>query len=205
MKATLTQKRTKTKYLYFSLKYAKIGLMVITFQGDDSFKVSQGELSLVINPKSKISADITLFNVGHEETSDKSGFVISGPGEYEIKDISVKGLLSYTNDKKINTVYVLNFEGVNLCFLGSLTDSELSSETLGQLEDIDILFAPVSNYKLAVSLEPAIIIPTSYTPETLKKFLKETGEDDIKPLDKLVVKKKDLDGKEGEIVVLKEE
>ncbi|MEK7194361.1 MAG: MBL fold metallo-hydrolase [Patescibacteria group bacterium] len=179
--------------------------MVITFQGDDSFKVSQGELSLVINPKSKISADITLFNVGHEETSDKSGFVISGPGEYEIKDISVKGLLSYTNDKKINTVYVLNFEGVNLCFLGSLTDSELSSETLGQLEDIDILFAPVSNYKLAVSLEPAIIIPTSYTPETLKKFLKETGEDDIKPLDKLVVKKKDLDGKEGEIVVLKEE
>ncbi len=179
--------------------------MVITFQGDESFKVSQGELSVVINPKSKTSADVTLFSVGSEETSDKSGFVINGPGEYEIKDISVKGLLSYTNEKRINTIYVLNFEGVNLCFLGSLTDADLSSETLGQLEDIDILFAPVSNHKLAVSLEPAIIIPTSYTGETLKKFLKETGEEKAEPIDKLVIKKKDLDGKEGEVVVLKEE
>ena len=179
--------------------------MVITYQGGSSFKISQGELSLVVNPKSKTSADITLFNVGKEDTSEKSGFVITGPGEYEIKDVSVKGFHSQSTSGKINTIYSVGFEGVNLCFLGDLDTDELPSDTLENLEDVDILFAPVSRQKLAVSLEPALIIPTSYTGETLKKFFKESGEDDIKSEDKLVIKKKDLEGKEGEIVVLKEE
>lgn len=179
--------------------------MIITYQGGNSFKVSQGELALVVNPKSKTSADITLFSIGKEDTSEKSGFVITGPGEYEVKDISVKGLQSEGSQGKINTIYVVGFEGVNLCFLGDLDTDELKSDTLENLEDIDILFAPVSRQKLAVSLEPSLIIPASYTPETLKKFFKESGEDDVKSEDKLVIKKKDLEGKEGEIVVLKEE
>jgi hypothetical protein len=186
-------------------KYAKMGPMVITFQGGNSFKISQGDISVVLNPKSKTSADLTLFNTGLEDTSEKSGFVISGPGEYEVKEVSVKGFLSESPEKKINTIYIVNFEGINLCFLGSLSNAELSTETTEQLEGIDILFAPVSNYKIAVSLEPSIIIPTSYNPESLNKFLKEAGEDKIDAMDKLVIKKKDLEGKEGEIVVLKEE
>src|SRR5205823_268908 len=99
---------------------------------------------------------------------------------------------------------MVNFEGMNLCILGAISNTELSPETLEHLENIDILFAPVSAYKLAVSLEPALIIPTSYTPESLKKFLKEAGEDKIDEIDKLVIKKKDLEGKEGEIVILKQ-
>ncbi len=179
--------------------------MIITYQGGDSFKVSQGELSVVVNPKSKVSADVTLFNLGKEDTSEKSGFIISGPGEYEVKGISVKGFQSKGEQGRINTIYMVGFEGVNLCFLGSLDTDELPSDTLENLEDIDILFAPVSRQKLAVSLEPALIIPARYTPDTLKKFFKESGEDNVKSEDKLVIKKKDLEGKEGEIMVLKEE
>ena len=37
--------------------------------------------------------------------------------------------------------------------------------------------------------------------DALKLFLKEAGED-VKPIEKLTVKKKDLEGKEGEIIVL---
>ncbi|KKR65419.1 MAG: hypothetical protein UU06_C0019G0014, partial [Parcubacteria group bacterium GW2011_GWB1_40_5] len=37
---------------------------------------------------------------------------------------------------------------------------------------------------------------------SLKMFLKEAGEEGIKPVDKLTIKKKDLEGKEGEVVVL---
>lgn len=178
--------------------------MIITYQGGESFKVSQGDLSLVLNPKSKTSADITLFNIGRDETSEKSGFVIHGPGEYEIKDISIKGLPSEGKDGKINTIYTIGFEGVNLCFLGGLASESLSSETIGNLENIDILFTPVSHYKLAVSLEPALIIPSAYNAESLKKFLKDAGEEP-ETIDKLVIKKKDLEGKEGDIIVLKEE
>lgn len=179
--------------------------MVITYQGGETFKISQGSLALVLNPKSKVAADITLFSTGKGETSDKAGFVINGPGEYEVKDVAIKGFLSETPSKKINTIYMMEVEGMNLCFLGELGNTELPADTLEQLEDIDILFAPVDAYKIAVSLEPGLIIPMGYTPESLKKFLKEAGEDAVKPEEKLVIKKKDLEGKEGDIVVLREE
>lgn len=179
--------------------------MIVSYQGGESFKISQGDLNIVLNPKAKASADVTLFSTTPNETSEKSGFVITGPGEYEVKDISIKGFLSEGVGKKINTIYMVGFEGMSLCFLGALENITLPPETLEQLENIDILFTPVSAYKLAVSLEPRIVIPMNYSPEALKKFLKEAGEDNVPPLDKLVIKKKDLEGKEGDIVVLREE
>ena len=166
-----------------------------------SFKISQGDLGLAINPKSKISADVTLFTGKAEETSDKSGFVITGPGEYEIKDIFIKGFLA-KEEKGFKTTYLSTFEGMKLCFLGSLEAPE-------EIEDVDILFVPVNSdpakaYKLAVSLEPSVIIPMDYDKKALDQFVKEGGEK-VEAIDKFVVKKKDLDGKESEIILLKEE
>ncbi len=189
--------------------------MIITYQGLESFKISQGELSLSINPKGKSNADVTLIT-GNQFQTESKGFLISGPGEYEVKDIGIKGFLSETayEGKTINTVYQISFEGMNLAFLGAISNPVLSTEAFESLEEIDILFVPVggdgvldasSAYKLAVSLEPAIIIPMHYDEKSLKQFLKEGGEDKVEPLDKLVIKKKDLEGKEGDIVVLKEE
>ena len=43
--------------------------------------------------------------------------------------------------------------------------------------------------------------PAYGTLRDFKTFLKEAGED-VKPVDKLTIKRKDLEGKEGEIVVL---
>ena len=188
--------------------------MVITYHGAECFKISQGDLTLVINPQSKLSADITLFTTGRGETAEKSGFVIDGPGEYEIKDVFIKGFLSEGPAKKINTIYLISFEGMNLCFLGALRNPALPTEILEAIEDVDILFVPIgggemldsaSAYKLAVSLEPSIIIPMHYTKLALEQFIKEGGEAKVESLDKFVVKKKDLEGKEGEIVVLREE
>ena len=38
--------------------------------------------------------------------------------------------------------------------------------------------------------------------DSLKKYLKEAGEDAVKPIDKLTVRRKDLEGKTGDVVVL---
>jgi L-ascorbate metabolism protein UlaG (beta-lactamase superfamily) len=207
--------------------------MIISYQGVESFKISQGDLTLSVNPISKDSkfdatrygADITLITTNHpdmngrEQTSrgDKDSFVIDGPGEYEVKDVVVKGLLSessYGGTKRINTIYVISFEGINICFLGALSESKLSPEIIEKMEDIDILFVPIGGgelldaaaaYKLAVSLEPSVIIPMHYDAPALKQFLKEGGDESAVALDKLVVKKKDLEGKKGEIILLKEE
>lgn len=182
--------------------------MIITYQGGQSFKISQGDLALVINPVSKVSADVTLFSTQASDFAkappDKAGFIITGPGEYEVKDIFIKGFLSQGKER-LNTIYLITFEGMKLCFLGELGKPELDTKVSEALEDIDVLFVPVDAGKLAVSLEPALIIPMSYTKATLEQFLKESGEKSVEPLDKLVLKKKDLEGKEGEIVVLKEE
>ena len=168
--------------------------MIVSYQGVESFKISQGDLTLAVNPQSKVSADITLFTKSRspafaEASSGKAGFVIDGPGEYEIKNVFIKGFLDHT--------FLIMFEGIKLCFLGSKADQE-------EIEDIDILFVRPDAYKAAVALEPAVIIPMNYDKGTLAQFLKEGGEK-AEALDKFVVKKKDLEGKEGEIVVLKKE
>ena len=201
--------------------------------GGECFKVSQGDLTIALNPPSKDSklkspkfgSDIVLSSLNHEDMSgvenasfgDREPFVINGPGEYEVRGVNVRGFGSQSNydgKKSINTIYSITLEGMTLCFLGALGQSELPHDANEELDDIDILFIPIGGdgvldyeeaYKLAVQLEPKAVIPMHYgelgSKDALKSFLKEAGED-VKPIEKLTVKKKDLDGKEGEIVVL---
>jgi L-ascorbate metabolism protein UlaG (beta-lactamase superfamily) len=145
---------------------------------------------------------------------ERSPFVINGPGEYEVRGVAVRGFGAegeYGGKKTINTIYSISLEGLNLCFLGALGSTDLPQSAKQELDDIDILFVPIGGdgvlgyseaYKLAVQLEPKAIIPMQYKEESLRKFLKEAGAEGAKPMDKFTVKKKDLEGKEGEIVVL---
>ncbi len=208
-------------------------LMIITYFGGEFFKVQFGDITLAFNPISKESklkpsrfgADIVLSTTHHVDFNgtdqvthgDKKPFVISGPGEYEVNSVFIKGLPSeskYGNKDLINTIYTVSLENMNICFLGAINNSELKNETIEALDEIDILFVPiggdgvlepVSAYKLAVSLEPRIIIPMHYGDiggkDALKIFLKEAGENP-KSEQKLTLKKKDLEGKEGDIILL---
>ena len=208
--------------------------MIITYQGVEFFKVQFGDTILAFNPISKESkfkntrffADVALVSANHPDFNGvenlsyngKDPLVISGPGEYETKGVFIKGFQSKTNygkTERINTVYIVVLEGMTLCFLGAVNDEKMSAEFLEAVEDIDILFLPIGDEgtldavkanKLAVALEPKIIIPMHYdevgTAGALKKFLKEAGEESVKPMDKLTIKKKDLDGKEGEVIIL---
>jgi L-ascorbate metabolism protein UlaG (beta-lactamase superfamily) len=204
--------------------------MVISYLGGECFKITQGDLTLAFNPPSKDSslktskfgADIVLVSMDHEDFNgvenaafgSRLPFVISGPGEYEVKSVAVRGFPSIgfgvNGEETINTIYSIVLEGMNLCFLGALGTSVLPQAAKQELDDIDLLFLPIGGqgvldyekaYALAVQLEPKAIIPMHYTSQDLKNFLKEAGEE-VQPQDKLTIKKKDLDGKEGEIIVL---
>ncbi len=207
--------------------------MVVSYFGGQCFKITQGDLTLAFNPPSKDSklktpkfgSDIVLVSQNHEDFNgvensafgEREPFVISGPGEYEIKEVAVRGFGSESNydgkegSKHLNTIYSVTLESMNLCFLGALGSPALSATAKQELDDIDILFLPVGGngvldraeaYKLAVQLGPKAIIPMHYSPESLKAFLKEAGAEGVTSQEKLTVKKKDLDGKEAEIVVL---
>ena len=146
---------------------------------------------------------------------EREPFIINSPGDYEVKDIFIKGVLSNAligGKKYINTIYLFAVDGINIAFLGGLSDTELSKDTRESLNSPDILFVPVggngildakSAAKLTSSLEPALIIPMDYDAVSLKAFLKELGEENAEAVEKLTLKKKDLDNKNGEVVILK--
>ncbi len=210
--------------------------MIITYLGGESVKVQFGDTILAFNPVSKESklkpakfgADIALVSINHPDMNgvdqvsfgEKKAFSVSGPGEYEVKGVFIKGLASeseYEKEKRINTIYTVSLEGMNICFLGAINQAELPKDAEEAIDDVDILFVPIGGdgvldaakaYKLAVSIGPKIIIPIHYgdvgNKDALKAFLKEAGESP-KPEAKLTLKKKDLEGKDADVVVLEQE
>jgi len=203
--------------------------MVISFLGGQFFKVSFGDTTLAFNPISKQSklkqarfgADIALISVNHADFNGvenvthggRTPFVIDGPGEYEIRNITVRGLPSPTStaaEGSINTIYLVTLEGMQLCFLGSLSSGKLESELIEVVGSVDVLFIPIAGgsvlnasdaHELSVKIGPHIVIPMQSDKGSLAKFLKEEGTPKVKPIDKLTLKKKDLEGKEGEIII----
>lgn len=208
--------------------------MIITYYGKQFFKITQGEMTIAFNPVSKTSktginthfgADIALVTTNHPdynglaqlEYGERIPFAISSPGDFEVKQIFIKGSLSngmISGKKYINTIYSLTVDGINIAFLGALSDESLNKEVLESINEPDILFIPVGGKdlglidvkvaaKLASALEPKLIIPMEYDKDALKAFLKEMGDEKVEELDKLTLKRKDIEGKEGEIIVLK--
>lgn len=206
--------------------------MIITYFGKQFFKIQQGNLVLAFNPISKNSkkefngtrfgSDIALSTTNHPDYNgfemvshgETIPFKINSPGDYEIKDIFIKGIkteVTLADKKYINTSYSLSIENISICFLGCINNDKSNLEKINQIESPDILFIPIGNgellspaeaYKLAVFLEPKIIIPMDYDDKTLKLFMKEGGQDKINPEEKLTIKAKDLIGRQNEIIIL---
>ncbi|MEN9881445.1 MAG: hypothetical protein RLZZ308_628 [Candidatus Parcubacteria bacterium] len=210
--------------------------MIITHYGREHFKLQVGDLVVAVNPvskegKGKVSkygADVTLITTNHPdyngaeqtEHGEKTPFVIRGAGEYEVKDIFIKGFSTPVTIKKgktdsiyQNTSYVFTIDGIRVTFLGAL-GQKLEPEHKAIIDETDILFLSVGNdtfllnpydaYKLAVSLEPKLIIPMDYDEQSLPIFIKEAGAEKVEPVEKLTIKRKDIEGKLGEVVLFHE-
>ena len=214
--------------------------MIITSHDGACIRASAGDTTLVFGPVSKQSknfkptnfgADVAFVPMQHADMNgvdeasrgDKQAFSIFGPGEYEIKDVTVAAFPTKTtygspsakatedrSSEQINTVYSIVFDGLHVLYLGALGSMELPAELL-EMDSPDILIVPVGGngtltaaeaQKLAVQLEAKIVIPILYDEKTLKQFLKEAGADGVKPVDKLTVKPRDVVEKENEVVVL---
>ena len=210
--------------------------MIITNFGRQHFKLTVGDLVFAINPVSKdgsgkvakYGADVTLITTNHPdyngaeqtEHGDKKPLVIRGAGEYEVKDIFIKGFSTTTklkDGKSIkeyqNTSFVFTLDGIRITFLGALSQM-LAPEHKEIIDETDVLFIPVGSdtfllnpydaHKLAVSLEPKLIIPMDYDEKSIPIFLKEVGAEKIEPVEKLTIKKKDIEGKVAEVVLFHE-
>lgn len=177
---------------------------------------------------SKVEADILLISHPHPDHSNKKAiigtpFLIETPGEYEIKGVSIKGIPAFHDNSEGKergtvTIYKIEAGGFKICHLSDLGQKELTPEQLEELGEIDILMIPVGGVytidakeaaTVVSQIEPKIVIPMHYKIpklkfkfESVEKFLKVMGVEDIEPQKKLKIKLKDLPKEETEIVVL---
>lgn len=147
--------------------------MVIQYFGEDGVKISQGDRALA-------------FKGSDMKIGGRDGFEITGPGEYEVAGTFVRGVATTGSSNKMSTAYSVLFDDIRLVYLDGTTS--VPNETKEVLSGADILFSP--NAELSNVLEAKIIVP----------LYEAKGKDVPKPVDKLVVKRKDLEGKEGELL-----
>jgi L-ascorbate metabolism protein UlaG (beta-lactamase superfamily) len=144
--------------------------------------------------------------------------VLSGPGEYEISGIFVKGIAAGGRRKGAsaigrNIAYLFDFGDLTVCHLGNL--NHVLDE---DMEDIDILLTPVGGgaglnaakaAEVVSLLQPRMVIPMHYKVPKMEValapvsgFLKEMGMAETVTLDTLSVDRKDLP-EQTRVVVLK--
>lgn len=212
--------------------------MEITYFGHSSFKIKTKSINLVTDPFDPkmvglkyplVEAEIVTISHDHAdhnylERIKEIKKVITGPGEYEISEVSIIGLPSWHDDQKgetrgKNTIYVFEAEDLRVAHLGDL-GHPLSEKILEEIGEINILMVPVGGFytvgprealEIISEIEPQIIIPMHFqvpglNSETfakllpLENFLKESGLA-VEKMSKLQVKLSDI-GEEQKIIEL---
>lgn len=187
--------------------------MNIIWHGQFCFEIvatpaKNSQIKIVIDPFSeeiglkvpRLEADILLSTHGHYDHnntkavsgipsagSNQPPFLISGPGEYEIKNVFIQGIVSSVaetlsnlpprpaprrsahNDKKgkergENTIYTIEVEDLRLCHLGDFSQKELVEDQLEKIGEIDVLMIPVGG-AYTVSAKEAMKIMAQIEPK----------------------------------------
>ena len=197
--------------------------MVISWYGQACFRLQSGQKTIAIDPFDKkiglkppsFSADLVLVTHSHYDHSNVGAingdpFVIDGPGEYEHQGIRVKGIESYHDNKKgkergLNTIYLIQHEGLRIVHTGDLGQTELSESQLESIGFVDVLLIPVGGFftingkeagSLVKTIQPRIAVPMHYKVPSLvveelegvDSFLEAMNAQGVEAQDKLTLK-----------------
>jgi len=210
--------------------------MEITWYGHSCFRLAERNMATVVTDPFdneavgyeplKLKADIVTSShdaPGHNYLSAVKGILhaITGPGEFEIGGVFITGVQTDGQGKKAaekprNTLYVFDYDGLNVAHLGDLRSvpSQAEIEALGT---VHVALVPVGGgsglnaakaAEVVSLLEPNIVIPMHYhTPavkvelDRLDKFLKEMGLHEAESVPSLKVTRSNLP-EETKVVVL---
>ena len=138
--------------------------------------------------------------------------VVSRPGEYEIGGCLIIGVTTFHDaeggvERGKNTVYLIEIDDISICHLGDL-GHRLTAEQVEEIDNVDVLLIPVGGVstidvsvaaRVVRQLEPSIVIPMHYKTEalnreleTVDKFLKEIGANQVTPQPKLSITRSSL-------------
>lgn len=172
--------------------------MVITYQGENYFKIQAGDIAALIDPSNQRSFKGASFILRTDKPSSEpqapnEPLTLTHQGEYEVGGVHVS---AWTENG--TTVYKILMDDMSVVILGRLT-KEPNLETQEHIQDADILITPAgqkpylsaqNSAKLIRQLEPSLVIPAFF--DNLKPFLKEMDQEKCEPEEKITIKKKDL-------------
>jgi len=199
----------------FKLQVDGITIVIDPFESSTGLTPPRGQADIVIKTLLPAPQPITEPATAKEQTNQ----IISGPGEYEVKGVSITGwpLLKDSSPAFIKTVYHLKTEDLELGILGHLTEFN-EPEILEELGHVDILFIPGGGKpfidqeaaaKLIRQINPRLVIPSFFKVPGLKRkaedsaeFLKEMGQK-VEAEEKLSVRGKELTQEKTKVVLLK--
>jgi len=216
--------------------------MNILWRGQSFFEITikdreNGDVRIAIDPfdakkiglrMPKVEAEVLLVTHAHSDHSNVKAiqgkpFVIRELGEYEVKDVFIKGIPGFHDDKEGKergevVIYTIEAEGIKLCHLSDLGQKELTPEQLEKIGEVDILMIPVASShsldaKMAAGIisqiEPRVVIPMHYKIPGLNidldgvdKFLKVMGAESAQKEKKLKITKSSLPAEETKVIVL---
>lgn len=125
-------------------------------------------------------------------TSLDNAFVLDGPGEYEVRNVLLTGVLTYRDDQKgavrgRHTAFIVELDGMHTIHLGDIGHL-LSEEKLADIGAVDIACVPIGGAlsatraaELIAQLDPQIVVPMPVCDseedcaEALARFLHEMG------------------------------
>jgi L-ascorbate metabolism protein UlaG (beta-lactamase superfamily) len=209
--------------------------MDVTWLGHGCFRLRGRNAAVITDPYppaiglrlAKQDADLVTISHEHENHSYADAvrgepYVIKGPGEYEVHDVSVVGLPSFHDTEKgakhgRNTVYLIEIDDVRICHLGDL-GHRLDDSDAESVSSVDVLLVPVGGRtainaveaaEVVRQLEPRFVVPMHYAIPGLKvqldgvdRFLKEMAVTAMEPQPKLTVQSTSAGEWETKVVVL---
>ncbi|MCX6799853.1 MAG: MBL fold metallo-hydrolase [Candidatus Falkowbacteria bacterium] len=203
--------------------------MIITYYGLSCFKIqskpSEG-VSVIVDPFNdstglsvpKTDTNLIILNSNIKYITGKnitgSTFTIDSAGEYDVKNIAVKGI-NIKGSKQV--IYRIAIDNISVVHLGEL-NRILSTEELEEINGTDILIVPIGGKTMLDAakarevigqIEPRIVIPMLYNLPDLKieldgleKFIKEMGIEPTNEEKLRINKRDDLPSEDMELVIL---
>ena len=209
--------------------------MDVTWLGHGCFRLRGRGAAVVTDPYppaiglklGRMDAEVVTVSHDHDNHSYTQvvrdpTYVIRGPGEYEVAEVSVIGVPTYHDAEKgarlgRNTVYLIELDDVRVCHLGDL-GHKLDDVDAEAVATPDVLLVPVGGKsamngaqaaEVVRQLEPRYVVPMHYaipglkiTLDPIDRFLKEMGVATSEPQPKLSVQKSSVTEYETKVVVL---
>lgn len=157
--------------------------MELQFYGANCVRLSTKRASLVIDDNlSELGAksvikpgEVAVYTMAHGEPISGIKLAVDQPGEYEVSDISIKGIAARAHideaGVKTATMFSITIDDVRVAALGHIYP-DLTNDQLESIGMVDVLIIPVGGngytldpvgaLKLIKAIEPKIVIPTHY-------------------------------------------